>query len=35
MIYAEANAFFAGQKSAEEAARQIQSRLSLYLAEKS
>ena len=35
VIYAEANAFFAGQKSAEEAARQIQSRLSLYLAEKS
>ena len=34
VIRGEAKAFFAGQKSAEEAAWQIQSRLSLYLAEK-
>mgnify|MGYP002627255133 CR=1 FL=1 len=33
VIRSEANAFFAGQKSAEEAARQIQSRLSIYVAE--
>lgn len=33
VIRSEASAFFAGQKSAEEAARQIQSRLSIYVAE--
>ena len=33
VIRSEANAFFAGQKSAGEAARQIQSRLSIYVAE--
>lgn len=33
VIRTEANAFFAGQKSAEEAAGQIQSRLSIYVAE--
>ena len=33
VIRSEANAFFAGQKSAEEATRQIQSRLSIYVAE--
>ena len=33
VIRSEAKAFFAGQKSAEEAARQIQSRLSIYVAE--